>query len=285
MRVYFGKATDYNPNTRSGEDITMQLFVLSACIGLYLWASLGRYQTLLGQFHYPAWFLPVSGCLAVMVHGWLLYSWIDLAIGQNLTFFNMLSFILWLVSLWVLLAMIRKPTHNICLLVFPLAAISVVLVAIFPGRTILQTATNPRQLIHLLSAAAAFSVVCMAALQAILLRIQEGLLRRNYASKILQRMPPLETMEKLLFQLIILGFLLLTAVLISSLWLFRDFFAVAVPNVEKMAIAFTVWAIFAVLLVGRYLFGWRGRKVVYYTFSGFLMLMVLYFGSQFYFHI
>lgn len=260
----------------------MQLFLFTAGIGLYLWAALGRYQALSGQFSYPRWFLPVVGCLAVLAHGWLLYGWIDQSIGQNLTFFNMLSFILWLVSLWVLLAMTRQPTHNLCLFIFPLAAVSIALVVIFPGQYILRTGANPKQLIHLLSAAAAFSVVCMAALQAILLRIQEGLLRRNYAGKILQHMPPLETMEKLLFRLIMLGFLLLTAVLTSSIYLFRDEFT-ATANLEKIGVALVVWAIFAVLLAGRYLFGWRGRKVVYYTFSGFLLLLFLYFGSQFYF--
>ncbi len=130
---------------------------------------------------------------------------------------------------------------------------------------------------HILTAVAAFSVLGMAALQTVLLRIQEGLLRRNYAGTLIQKLPPLETMERLLFQMIGLGFFLLTVVLCSSLYFFHHL--LAPPLLQKTILVIIIWCIFAVLLAGRCFFGWRGRKIVYYTFSGFILLTVVYFGS------
>jgi ABC-type uncharacterized transport system permease subunit len=41
------------------------------------------------------------------------------------------------------------------------------------------------------------------------------------------------------------------------------------------------WVIFAVLLVGRRLYGWRGRVAVRLTLAGFVFLVLAYFGSKF----
>lgn len=159
-----------------------------------------------------------------------------------------------------------------------LAVVSILLVLIFPGYNILQTGSDPRQLIHILSAAAAFSVLCVGGVQAALLCFQERLLRRKYAGLIIRNLPPLETMERLLFQMIGLGFLLLSIVLASSAYFFHDLFQL--PLLHKTILTLLAWIIFAILLGGRYFFGWRGRKVAHYTFSGLVLLMMIYFGSQ-----
>jgi ABC-type uncharacterized transport system permease subunit len=41
------------------------------------------------------------------------------------------------------------------------------------------------------------------------------------------------------------------------------------------------WLIFAALLGGRWLYGWRGRVAVRWTLTGFLMLVLAYVGSKF----
>ena len=41
------------------------------------------------------------------------------------------------------------------------------------------------------------------------------------------------------------------------------------------------WAAFAVLLVGRARFGWRGRKAVRILYVGSLLLLLAYVGSRF----
>ena len=218
----------------------MHVILPIVCILLYLCSATAQYLGLLGRLRHTRPLVALSGGLAVLAHACLLYSWIDLVVGQNLTFFNMLSFIIWLVCLWILLGMVRHPLQNLCVFIFPLAALSVLSAALFSGYYVLQTAQNPKQLIHILTAAAAFSVLGVAAFQTVLLRIQEGLLRRNYAGPVIEKLPPLLTMERLLFQMIGLGFFLLTLVLITSMYFFNDLFKL--PLLQKTILVLIIWA-------------------------------------------
>jgi ABC-type uncharacterized transport system permease subunit len=49
---------------------------------------------------------------------------------------------------------------------------------------------------------------------------------------------------------------------------------------HKTILSVAAWSVFAVLLIGRYRNGWRGRKAVRYTLGGFTTLMLAYFGSK-----
>ena len=50
--------------------------------------------------------------------------------------------------------------------------------------------------------------------------------------------------------------------------------------VALTVIVVVAWVIIGLLLLGRYLWGWRGRKAIYCTFSGVLLLLIVYFGSK-----
>ena len=41
------------------------------------------------------------------------------------------------------------------------------------------------------------------------------------------------------------------------------------------------WLTFAALLVGRHLYGWRGRTALRWTLAGFVLLLLAYVGSRF----
>ena len=132
--------------------------------------------------------------------------------------------------------------------------------------------------IHILLASLAFVVLCIAALQALLLAIQEKQLHHKQLTGIIQKLPPLQTMEALLFQIILVGFILLTAALISSSLFFENIFD---PHLlHKTLISFVAWGVFAGLLLGRYYLGWRGKLAIRATIGGVLMLIVIYFGSK-----
>lgn len=219
------------------------------------------------------------GLIATICHAILLYHWIDINHAQNLTLVNLFSLVAWLVVVLVLLASLTKPISNLGIFVFPLAAISIVLAATFPGMALLNTATNPKALFHILLSTLAFSVLCIAALQAVLLAVQEWLLRHKHAVGIMQILPPLEIMETLLFQIIGLGFVLLSIVLITSVLLFHPLWVS--PLWQKTLVSLFAWLVFAVLLIGRSYYGWRGRLAIRYTLVGVLVMMLAYYGSEF----
>ncbi len=97
----------------------------------------------------------------------------------------------------------------------------------------------------------------------------------------LDRLPPLLAMETVLFRLIGAGFLLLTATLVSGIFFSEEVFGRALRFDHKTIFTFAAWFVFGALLVGRVVFGWRGRTALRWTLTGFAMLMLAYVGSRF----
>jgi ABC-type uncharacterized transport system permease subunit len=85
-------------------------------------------------------------------------------------------------------------------------------------------------------------------------------------------------MERLLFQLIAIGFFLLSLTLLSGLWFIRDWLAQHLAH--KTVLSITAWLIFGVLLWGRLRYGWRGRTAIRWTLAGYATLLLAYFGSK-----
>jgi ABC-type uncharacterized transport system permease subunit len=88
-------------------------------------------------------------------------------------------------------------------------------------------------------------------------------------------------MEALLFRLIHVAFVLLTLTLASGILFSETLFGKALPFNHKTIFAILSWLIFAALLTGRHLRGWRGRVALRWTLAGFGTLLLAYIGSRF----
>jgi ABC-type uncharacterized transport system permease subunit len=103
-------------------------------------------------------------------------------------------------------------------------------------------------------------------------------LRSRQPGGFIRALPPLETMEHLLFRLIGTGYALLSLSLLSAVPYTQD--VVAQHLIHKTTLSVAAWVVFAILLWGRWRFGWRGRTAIRWTLSGFVVLMLAYFGSK-----
>lgn len=222
------------------------------------------------------------GLTAVSLHAFLLYQWIDQVnffignglSGQNMYALNVLSFVCWLSSLLLLIALLKKPVSNLAMISFMGAVISIILVLLFPGMYMVDTRHDPRHLIHIFFSLFAFSILSIAVIQSFLLVLQDFLLRQKQTAHWLSFFPPLQTMEAMLFELIGLGFIFLSVVLASSL-IFYDGTVMATMT-HSPYLAFLAWFIFAILLFGRFYFGWRGRVAIRWTLYGVCLLLLSY---------
>ena len=124
----------------------------------------------------------------------------------------------------------------------------------------------------------AYSLLALAALQAILLSIQNKFLHTHQPGGY-PMMPPLRNMETLLFEVIIVGFIALTISLGSGLIFLENMFAQQLAH--KTLLSIFAWFVFLILLIGHWKLGWRGRTAIRWTLSGFVSLMLAYFGSKF----
>lgn len=224
------------------------------------------------------WLATGLSITALSLHATLLHQKIDIGIGQNLAALNLISLTFWFTGLVAVLVGLTQQMNHLKIILFSLSLLSIALMAIFPGCQIIQMANNPKQLMHVLLSTAAFGVFYLAGFQAVLLAIQEYQLHHRKLNTLLRALPSLQTMEVLLFQLLVMGFILFTGVVITSIWFF---YAVLTPQlIQKMAISLLVWSTFATLLVGRVWYGWRGQLAVRWTISGVILVTVVYFSSK-----
>jgi ABC-type uncharacterized transport system permease subunit len=216
---------------------------------------------------------------ALLVHGYLLMATLVVDGGLRLGLFNASSLVAWAVALLLALAASRMPVENLGIAIFPVAALFALLGAAMPaGGPLISGSTRGLDL-HILSSVLAYSLLTIAVFQAVLLAFQDRHLHNRQPGGIIRALPPLQTMESLLFQMIGVGFVLLSISLLTGLVFLEDIFAQHL--IHKTVLSLVAWVVFAVLLWGRWRLGWRGRIAIRWTFAGFVALMLAYFGSKF----
>jgi ABC-type uncharacterized transport system permease subunit len=219
-----------------------------------------------------------SGVVALSLHGVALFGALYTPTGLNVGFFNMLSLTTWFIAAVVVVTAFGHPVENLGIAVLPLAAIGLGLQELFPSPQSQITRTDTGLDIHILLSIASYSVLAIAAVQSLLLALQDHQLRNRKPGGFIRALPPLETMERLLFRMIGIGYLLLSMALISGVHFLDNIFAQHM--VHKTILSIAAWIVFAILLWGRWRFGWRGRIAIRWTLSGFAILMLAYFGSK-----
>lgn len=201
--------------------------------------------------------------------------------GMRFGFSVALSLILWLAIALYWIESLYARMEGLQMLGLPFAALCVLLPLLFPGQHLLANAGSPVFRAHFLMAMLAYSLFTLAALHAILMAVAERRLHRGRLTPLFAGLPPLLTMEALLFRLIHIAFLLLTLTLASGVAFSEALFGKAIAFNHKTVFAILSWIIFAHLLAGRHFRGWRGRKALHWTLAGFVALLLAYVGSRF----
>ncbi|GGY08195.1 inner membrane protein YpjD [Litchfieldella qijiaojingensis] len=218
------------------------------------------------------------GLLALVCHALTIIAILREAGGLELGLSSSAVLASAVIAALLLAVSLVKPVLNASVGLFPLAAITLVLAMGLPDST-RDTGLPPGIAFHIISSALAFSLFAIAAVQAVLLAAQNQALRHHHTRGIVQSLPPLTTMERVLFELIWAGMLLLTASIISGLVFLDDLFAQHLAH--KTILSLAAWAIFSALLAGHHWLGWRGLRAVRWTLGGSLLLVLAYFGSKF----
>ncbi len=217
--------------------------------------------------------------LAVALHGVVLSQAVFVPGGLNLGFFNALSLFAWVIAAIIVVASLSQPLENLAFLGLPLAATSALLALVFPGSRMVVLDRGFGFELHLVLAIIAYSLVSVAAVQAVVLAYQERQLRRKRLAGAVRALPPLQTMETLLFQLIAAGFFVLSLAIVSGAMFVENLFGRGIGH--KTVLSIIAWLILGILLWGRWRFGWRGRVAIRWSLGGFFALMLAYFGSKF----
>ncbi|SMM99416.1 CcsA-related protein [uncultured Candidatus Thioglobus sp.] len=197
--------------------------------------------------------------------------------GVHFGLANSASFVAWLVAILLFISSISKPVHALGILVYPLVALALILGIAFPDAATKTLSLSIAS--HVFLSITAYALLALAVCQSILLKIQEKHLHTHDINGFINKLPPLETMERLLFQSLRIGFYLLTLSLATGFIFIEDFFAQHL--IHKTVFSLIAWVIFATLIFGRKLLGWRGKQAIIAIQVGFAMLLIAYYGSKF----
>lgn len=132
---------------------------------------------------------------------------------------------------------------------------------------------------HITLSALAFGLLATAALLTLVLALQDANLRSRKPARWLAALPPMESLEQAVFLLLRIGFVALSATLLIGFFFVTDLFSQRL--VHKVTLAIAAWGIFGALLLGRWRFGWRGRKARRLALAGFGVLAASYFLTKF----
>jgi ABC-type uncharacterized transport system permease subunit len=217
--------------------------------------------------------------LALLIHGALIYQSV---LGQGdirLGFGNSLSTIIWLTALVYWVSSQGAPLARLQSWVSGLAAVSVLLMAVFTASRAIPDSQALALRAHLVVSFLAYGLLAVAALHAVLMTLLEKQLHRG--ALLQDGAPPLLTLEAMLFKTLGIGFALLTLTLLSGVFFSEELFGKALQFSHKTVFAILSWLVFGGLLLGRHFRGWRGRTALYWTITGFTLLILAYLGSKF----
>lgn len=218
---------------------------------------------------------------ALLIQGIGLYDGLFSAGVMRFSFSFALSLMLWLAVLIYWLESFRTRMDGLQPMVLPLAAACALLPAVFPQLRVVAHADAWGFKLHFLAAMLAYSLFTLSALHAVFMGFAERKLHQRALTKSLASLPPLLSMETVLFRMIIIAFALLTVALGSGVLFSEEIFGKAMSLDHKTLFAFASWGIFAALLIGRHVYGWRGRIALRWTLAGFMVLLLAYIGSSF----
>jgi len=222
------------------------------------------------------WLVP----LALVLHAAAIAHSIFRPDGLDLSFANAFSLVTGLCALVAWASGLLSSLPRVGAVVLPIAAIGSLLPALWVDPHRFAYADAPWAAAHIAVALIAYALFVVAALQALVLTGLEKRLHRGLGA---QRgdTPPLLTLERYLFRLIAAGFVLLTLTLASGIVFSEEIFGKPVTFTHKNVFSLAGWLAFAILLFGRWRYGWRGRTAVNWIVGGTLLLILGYLGSKF----
>jgi len=231
-----------------------------------------------------------AGVRASLVAAWLAHAAaiaVDIAglgsatAGARFGFAPALSVTLWLVIGVYLVESRLLPLIGVRRTLASLGAAAVVLALLFPGE-------HPQVLsrwepLHWVTGIATQGLFGVAVLHAVMMsradRQMRQLPQQRGTSPAAPGLPLLR-LERLTFRFVVAGFAVLTATLVLGWW-----FANPWQWDHKKVFSILAWVVFAALLAGRRIFGWRGRSAARWLYAGTGLLLLAYVGSRFVFEV
>ncbi len=254
---------------------------LYAGLGLSFWRAFAKDNDPLGMGRRLTFNQRLVLLVAIVLHGLAVHLDIFADAQMRFGFGAALSMMVWLAICFYWVETLYTRLDGLLTVVMPAGVLACLLPLMFKSEHLLVHTASAGFRAHFVVSMLAYSLFTLAALHAMLMSVAGHQLHNARLSRLLSTLPPLLTMETLLFRLVGIAFVLLTLALGSGVLFSEELFGTPFKVDHKSVFAFVSWLLFGALLLGRRLWGWRGRMALRWTLAGFIALMLAYVGSRF----
>lgn len=140
--------------------------------------------------------------------------------------------------------------------------------------------SSPWVPIHLFLALIAFSVFFVSLVVGMAFIMQESQLKAKHLGRLVQRLPPLAVLDQIHYKALAIGLILLSGSILAGIALNKDLQGVFFTWDPKQIWVLSTWFLYVVLLNMRIQAGWRGRRGIFLSVLGFVIVVLAFFGLQ-----
>ena len=213
--------------------------------------------------------------IAIICHVYELSPIFNESYSIDLSLDYALILVAFIISITLYISSILGNTQFLGIIILPI--ISLVFLFDFTNNPV-NVVLNNYIFIHVIISLISYSILCLSAAQSLIVKLQEKKLQTNQPIGIIASLPSLDVMDKLLFKLLALGVLFLSISILSGLIFLEDIFSQHLAH--KTILSILAWFIFVSLIIGRKIYGWRGKNAANITLIGFFILFLSYFGTK-----
>jgi len=213
----------------------------------------------------------------------------DLGIGHAplANFYESLSFFAWAVLLLYLIIEWRTRSRSLGVFVIPVAFLLLAFASISPGvndriQPLIPALQSNWLTVHVLTCFLGYASFAMAFALGIMYllkgRARDGGTEEGTFSRLI---PASAAVEELLYQSVVLGFVLLTlGIMTGSVWAHYAWGSYWRWDPKENS-ALITWIVYAVMLHARSVQGWRGRRMAWMSLVGFASVLFTYLGVNY----
>jgi len=199
-------------------------------------------------------------------------------ITLHLDLFSIATLFGWMLAVLATSVLWRHPLEMLAVVSYTCSGLAIISSIYLTTPHTQQINLSTGVYIHISLSIMAYCMIALAMGQSSIIAIQNHQLRNKKMNQLITVLPPLQTMESLLFKLLTIGTFMLATAIITGLIYVDDFWAQHL--LHKTILSLLSLGVFTLLLCGRYFLGWRGTTAIQCTWVGFIILMLGYFGSK-----
>ncbi len=245
-------------------------------IALYLVALISLIYLVRSRNNHTALVSAISSISAALIAHAALLSHQIIGFGESIDIgaLKALSLTAFIMVLVLFPKIKRLPNTAIALTLFATGAVGL---SLFQSQHQINLDSLPLGA-HIITSIVSYAILMLAAIQALLIILRDRALKSPKSSFLTRNLPPILRMERWLFQLVTIGFLLLTLSLITSFFFLDHWFTKS--TIHKTVLTLAAWFLFGGVMIAHYRYHVRGVRVAKFIIISSLVLLMAITGTR-----